>query len=225
MAYPSAPWTLRGFALQTIQPVDVDRVRSSIPGELEIVSIFPGKTIGGIYVSSYGTGSTLQYSELIVVSALVRQGARLGAWISHIYVDNVDSIAGGRDIWSLPKENAQFDWQPGKPHCVTVRQDDRILCRLNTNWQIGIPNISLPALPIPIALGTFSATDDHLLWFSAGGTLNLSPTGGTVDVPIGSPFYGFGLDRPWQTLYGDNLNLTIDAPSIVGTRARAYRYS
>jgi hypothetical protein len=225
MAYPSAPWTLRGFAFQTVQPLDIDRVRPSVPSDLEIVSIFPGKTLGGIYVSSYGSTSTLQYSELIVVSALVRQGARLGAWISHIYVDNPDSVAGGRDIWSLPKEEAQFEWQPGKPHCVTVRQGDRTLCRINTSWQASIPGISLPGLPIPIAMGAFSASDTHLLWFPARGMLNLTPVTATVEVPIGSPFYAFDIDRPWQTLYGDNLNLTIDAPSVVGTRTAAYRYS
>lgn len=224
MAYPSAPWTLQGYAMQTLQPIDLDRVRSLIPAELDILPIFPGKTLGGIYVSSYGTGSTLLYSELIVVGAIVRYGSRVGAWISHIYVDNPDSVAGGREIWGLPKQLAEFEWQPGKPHCVSVQQGDRRLCRLNTNWQLMIPNLQLPLpkLPIPVAMGGFGVRDGSLLWFPAKGSLNLEPIGATVEVPIESPFAGLEVDRPLLTLYGERLLLTIDAPEVVGQVGTAY---
>jgi hypothetical protein len=216
---------LRGYAIQTVQPVDVDRVRPLIPAELEVVSLFPGKTIGGIYVSSYGTGSTLQYSELIIASAIVRYGSRLGAWISHIYVDNPASVAGGQEIWGLPKELAVFEWQPGKPHCVTVRQDDRMLCRLNTNWQLMIANLPLPKLPIPIAMGSFGLRDNNLLWFPANGNLQLEAIGATVEVPIASPFHNLNIDRPLLTLSAEQLNLTVNAPEVIGQRTSPYVYS
>lgn len=68
----------------------------------------PGWTFGGVYCAHYGAGSTLEYLELIVIPGLVRRGHRLGAWISHIYVDDAQSVAGGRSIWALPKELAEF---------------------------------------------------------------------------------------------------------------------
>jgi acetoacetate decarboxylase len=218
MVYPSAPWTLQGDALQTLQPVDIDRVRSTVPTELDIAAVFPGKTLAGIYLASYQIGSALIYSELIVVSALIRYADRLGAWISHIYVDNPDSVAGGREIWGLPKELAEFDWQPGKPHAVTVRQGDRVLCRLDSTWQ-------LPGIPVPFALGGFSMQDDKFLWFPAKSSLRLSAIGASVQVPPESPFASLGLDQPWLSFYGDELQLTVGAPEVVGQREVRYSYS
>jgi acetoacetate decarboxylase len=211
MAYPSAPWILHGFALQTVQPVDIDRARLLVPSDLDIVSVFPGKTVGGIYLSSYGTGSTFQYNELIVVSALVRYRDRLGAWISHIYVDHPDSVAGGREVWGLPKDLAEFKWQPGKPHCVSVWQGggSHLLCRLNTSWQ-------LPEVSLPFALGSFTKLNANLLWFSAKGNLRLSAIGATMEVPTDSPFSSLGLDQPWLSFYGNDLNLTVSAPEAIG---------
>jgi hypothetical protein len=45
MGYPSAPWTLKGYALLTLHLLDVDRVRHLIPKELEIKTVWPGKTV------------------------------------------------------------------------------------------------------------------------------------------------------------------------------------
>ena len=78
MSYPQAPWTLQGCAYQTLQLLDCDRVRPLIPAELNLVSVFPGKTIGGVYLSNYSTGSVLEYSKLIVIAAFVSYGGKIG---------------------------------------------------------------------------------------------------------------------------------------------------
>ena len=74
MNYPPAPWKLQGYATQTLNLVDIDRVRRFVPPELDIVAILPGKTIGSIYISEYQLGSVLTYNELIVAPALVLSG-------------------------------------------------------------------------------------------------------------------------------------------------------
>ena len=51
MPYPQAPWTLQGYAIQTLQLLDIDRVRPFIPSELNIITVLPGKTLGGVYLS------------------------------------------------------------------------------------------------------------------------------------------------------------------------------
>jgi len=78
MVYPPAPWNLQGYAVGTLQLVDVARVRPLVPSELEIVSLLPGKTLGGIYISSYGLGSVMEYNELIVVSAIANYAGKWG---------------------------------------------------------------------------------------------------------------------------------------------------
>ncbi|WP_225977590.1 acetoacetate decarboxylase family protein [Nostoc sp. CENA543] len=139
MTYPPAPWRLEGYGIQTLHWVDVKQAAAFVPSELEIVSFLPGKTLAGIYVSAYEADSLLQYNELIVVPAVVRYQKHIGAWISHIYVDNEDSVAGGREIWGLPKEMAEFSWHHhGK---VSVRQNQRELCHIN--YQKGMWSLSL----------------------------------------------------------------------------------
>ncbi|HAA28493.1 MAG TPA: acetoacetate decarboxylase, partial [Cyanobacteria bacterium UBA8553] len=137
MPYPSAPWTLQGYALQTLQLIDVERVRPLIPSEFEIVCVLPGKTVAGVYLSCYGSGSVLKYSELIVNTAIVRYFGKIGGWVSHLYVDSAASVAGGREIWGLPKALAEFTWKKNSPtvsgydNSVIVRQGEQVLCRLN----------------------------------------------------------------------------------------------
>jgi acetoacetate decarboxylase len=108
MSYPSAPWPLQGDAVHTLQLVDRVRARAVVPSALDMVSGLPGQTLGVVSLASDGPGSVLPYNELIVVPALTRSGIHAGWWISHLTVDHPDALAGGREIWGLPKELAQF---------------------------------------------------------------------------------------------------------------------
>lgn len=130
MAYPPAPWILQGYACQTLQLVDSASARPLVPREMEICYLWPDKTLGGVYLASYGSGSVLEYNELFVAAALVRYAGRLGFFCSHVYVDSADAVAAGREIWGLPTEIAQFSWEKSKQGRVTVRQSERLLCTL-----------------------------------------------------------------------------------------------
>ena len=46
MSYPSAPWELKGYALQTVHLIDIEKARPFVPPDLEIISVWPGKTVG-----------------------------------------------------------------------------------------------------------------------------------------------------------------------------------
>lgn len=212
MVYPQAPWTIQGYGLQSLHLLDIARVRPLIPSELEIVSIFPGKTIGGLYVASYGEGSALFYNELIVVSGFVTYAGAIGAWISHIYVDHPDSVAGGREIWGLPKELAQFTWQTGANPSVQVSQGDTLLCRLTCSWQ-------LPGWQLPITGSVFSTLGSKLLRFEAKGTLKAHLAGLDLYVPPESQFAELKFGQSWLNAYCNPLQITVDAPAIVSDKS------
>ncbi len=205
MSYPQAPWTLHGYAIQTLHLVNIDQVRPLIPLELEIISVWPGKTLASVYLSNYGSGSVLEYSELIVVPALVNYQRKIGAWISHIYVDNADSVAGGREIWGLPKELAEFTWEQEK--YVTVHQENRKLCSLKYNQQ------SL-AWRQRLSVSSFSAKDADLLIFPAEFESVLGLIGSKLEIPAESPFSGIGLGQPWLTVRCEQMSLRVDAPKV-----------
>ena len=207
MAYPQSPWILQGYAILCAHLIDTQRVRSLIPSELKIISVLPGKTVGGICLCYYGTGSVMEYSELIVVPAFVGYQGKIGSWISHIYVDNPDSVAGGREIWGLPKELAQFTWEKGAH--VTVRQGNRILCSLKYNrptlvWRQWLSGSS------------FSTMNSDLLSFSFEIESRLGFVGSRSEVPLESPFSVIGLAQPFLTVRCEQMSLKVDAPKVLG---------
>lgn len=210
MVYPPAPWNLQGHALLTCHLIDVGLARTVIPPEFEIVSLLPGKTLGGVYLSSYDAGSILPYNELIVTAALVRYGQAIGSWISHIYVDHPDSVAGGREIWGLPKELADFTWSPDR---VTVYQADRLLCSLH-NLQ---PWFRLPSSWQPRLKGTvFSQLGPDLLRFESRFQSAIAVGKGHLTVPETSPLARLNLGQAVFRIDMANLFLQAGVPQVMG---------
>ncbi|MBE9199890.1 MULTISPECIES: acetoacetate decarboxylase family protein [unclassified Nodularia (in: cyanobacteria)] len=208
MSYPSAPWILKGDAIQTLHLVNIDQVRSLVPPELNIISVWPGKTFGGLYLSKYGSGSVLEYSELIFAPAVVIYQGKIGVWVSHIYVDHGDSVAGGREIWGLPKELANFSWK-GKG--VIVRQGDSLLCTLNYDQQ----NL---AWRQRLGAASFSKIGTNLLIFNFKFEGRLGLVGSKLEIAAESPFAGLGLTQPLVTVGCEQMTLRVDAPKVVGQR-------
>lgn len=218
MTYPKAPWALQGYAIQSLHLVDVDRARRFIPSELEIVSVWPGKTLGVVYVSSYKSGSVLEYNELIIAPAFVNYSGKFGGWVSHIYVDNPDSVAGGQEIWGLPKEIAHFTWVRGDRSNVTVRQGERQLCSLS---------YSQPSFGLPLPLGgkALSTLGSDLLLFNSKFESRLGLISSELEVTPDSPFASLNLGQHWLSVYCDDMRLVVDAPTVVGQKAAEFSYS
>jgi hypothetical protein len=96
-AYPPAPWQLVGqlwlslFRLR--EPVD----------ELRPAGVYGAAFVG------YEPGSPLTYSELLVARPVStdRHGRRVS--ITDIWVDSPASVAGGRELWAIPKGLCDFE--------------------------------------------------------------------------------------------------------------------
>jgi len=175
---------------------------------LEIISIWPGKTLGGAYFATYQSGSALEYKELIVIAALVRHLTKVGTWISHIYVDNPDSVAGGREIWGLPKELAEFTWEHGQKSRIVVRQPGQQLCTLHYSqpawgWRQGF------------GVPSFSTLGADLLFFQGQAESRVGLTSAQLEVPQESPFVALGLGQPWLAVNCEALNLVANTPQVV----------
>lgn len=207
MTYPPAPWTLCGDALQTLQIVDRARARSLVPSELKAIPILPGKALAGIFLASYGPGSVLEYHELIVAVAAHGSG-RWGFWIIHIYVDDANSMAGGRDIWGLPKELAQFTWKKGAPNRVVVRQGERLLCSLEYGRQRWLWR---QRVPFPC----FSVLEGKQFFFQGAMDARLGLASGRLHVPDESPFAALGLGLARLTYHFGGIKFVIGAPKAM----------
>ena len=224
MNYPQPPWNLKGYAIQTLNLLDVERSRQFIPSELEIVSVLPGKTLGGVYLSGYGEGSLLQYNELIVVAGLTRYQNKIGSWISHIYVDNEISVAGGREIWQLPKEMTDFSWESdsaiasAKEGQVTVKQSDLLFCQLEYKKEWYQPSTWWLQ---EIAADAFSGLDTELWQFNNRFKCKFEWLSGQVQIPESSPFASLNLERPLLTIKMNQLDLIAGKPEIMGKKSNS----
>ena len=93
-AYPSAPWQMVGQLW-----LSLFRVRG-VPDR-------PDGVYGAAFVS-YEPGSPLTYSELLVARLVRSEGRGRRVSISDIWVDSPASMAGGRELWAIPKGLCDF---------------------------------------------------------------------------------------------------------------------
>lgn len=111
--YPAAPWTMDGQLWLSLFKVahDVDTRRP--------------RGVYGVALVSYEEPSPLTYSELLV-ARVVKEPLRAVS-ITDIWVDSPASVAGGRELWAIPKELADFRVQREQG---TVRE--------RTSWSVDV---------------------------------------------------------------------------------------
>jgi acetoacetate decarboxylase len=203
--YPPPPWKLHGQAACVFGLVPVTKAQAFVPSDISIVRVQSGRALAAIYAASYEAGSTLRYRELIVIPALVRHGWRIGAWISHIYVDDPRSVAGGRAIWGLPKEMAAFTLDEAAG-TVCVHQGSQRLCTLRAGGTRAL-------LRLPVLLPALSPLRrlQRLLWFAGTGTTRVAIRRVELDIPEQSPLYPLGLTSGRGIVMSD-MRLVVHAP-------------
>jgi len=206
--YPPAPWTLGGWGVATVGFVDSAAAAAYVPAGAQLVTVVPGKTIGGLFFFSYDYGS-LAYRELNVVAGIVRVGMRFAFLLPRLYVDSPASLAGGREIWAVPKELASFEIDRDVDvTSIDVRQGSQRVCRLRC---------PVPAwgFRLPIPLPSFGLRDDAFLFFTGMLVSRTSLVRAEVELPPGGEFAALGLDRPRVALRCENLTLAVPAPRAV----------
>lgn len=97
--YPPAPWDMHGQLW-----LSLFRVRPAAAASL-------GRPPGtyGVALVRYEEPSPLTYAELLVAHP-VREPVRAVS-IDQIWVDSIASMAGGRDLWAIPKELCDFSFE------------------------------------------------------------------------------------------------------------------
>jgi hypothetical protein len=174
MAHPPPPWHLFG--------------------ELIIVpALVRPRALGGVMLANYTSG-TLVYRELIVFSHATARGMV----VSHIYVDDEQSLSGGHEIWGLPKELAEFEYTPTR---FSARQGGRTLLEASIRRKPGKLPMLIPAPIVSPAGATFGRA-----------RIKAAPALVTLRVPDDSPFASLGLSGTRPALAGDDLDLTMPPP-------------
>ncbi|MCA2217957.1 acetoacetate decarboxylase family protein [Jidongwangia harbinensis] len=111
--YPPEPWHLRGQMYLSIFPVPaalLPPLPAALRGTVRPVTVAGRAVVGAAWVR-YEPGGTLSYRELLS-AVLVHERGRPRATILDIWVDDVRSRDGGRELWGIPKELTRLRIEP-----------------------------------------------------------------------------------------------------------------
>ena len=142
VSYPAPPWNMVGSLWLTLF-----RVREAVD------DLRPAGVYGAAFVS-YEEGSPLNYHELLVARPLSTDAYGRRVTVTDIWVDSPASVAGGRELWAIPKGLCDFTFESSHTGPLTT-----------TEWTAGLGrtpiatarfrDVSRAALRLPFKGGTW----------------------------------------------------------------------
>jgi hypothetical protein len=195
VAYPPEPWQLGGSMLMTMWRLPAADVRREaepyVPDGVQLVTAGRHALLFTAFVR-YTPGSVLSYDELLV-AAVARRGAAPAAVIPHIWVDSPASVAGGRELWGIPKGLADFEQSWENPIVARATLAGRELASVRAAQGVRLPGWR--RLPMPTA----QRLDGHdtLAEVQSLGRLHLGSAAWSF--PDDSPLAFIGRGRPLVT--------------------------
>ena len=105
--YPPSPWDLTGHSYTGLWLLPKRLAPPPHSASTKPITIF-GRAIVCAAFFVYEEPSPLTYDE-IMSTVLVRDGWKVRVSITHIWVNSEASLAGGRELWAIPKDLAEFD--------------------------------------------------------------------------------------------------------------------
>jgi len=108
LVYPPVPWDMVGQLW-----LSLFRVREAVDARR------PAGTYGAAFVR-YEEGSPLTYSELLVGRTVDAGELGRRVTITDIWVDSPASVAGGRELWAIPKELCDFTFESARTGPLTT---------------------------------------------------------------------------------------------------------
>lgn len=139
MRFPAPPWAFPQ-ARVLYQPtfVRADDAHAAMPGPssgLTLLSLF-GWTLGGVFIVEWTESPIGSYREVAVLSSLVWNDGRLGAWASNIFVTTPDAVDAGRDVFGLSTRlgSISTDLGPEQGETVYFGEDDSVSLGCWDGW-------------------------------------------------------------------------------------------
>ncbi len=203
-AYPPEPWDLRGLGYVALWLVPT-RVLPALPDGVRPVSVL-GKSVVATGFVDYQPGGLLPYHEFLA-APLVYRGVVPGLSITDIWVDSAVSKAGGRALWGIPKDMAEFEMTHEPVFHGTARVHGEVVAEARV--KAGSAGLRLP---IPLRGTIWQTLNDALARtpLRATGRVHLARGNWRVGGPLGwlSPY------RPFVTIAAVDFGLRF------GPRAR-----
>lgn len=186
--YPDEPWDLHGHSYIGVWLVPREQLPAPHSAATKPITIF-GRGVVSAAFFVYEQPSPLTYDE-IMSTVLVRDGWRPRVSITHIWVNSPASRDGGRELWAIPKQLADFEVVP---HATYLADGiGSLLVR------------RIRRLPVRLPAGFRIAQDRR-------GSLQVTPVRGRIRLGAGSGRWTFEPDGPLGFLADRKPLLTIAA--------------
>lgn len=174
--FPSEPWDLHGHGLVTLGLAPAATVR--VPAGYRPVTL-AGRAVVCVALLTYTEPSPLTYHE-VLATVLVRRGVRFRVHITDIRVDSPTSRDGGRALWAIPKELADFEDHGRRAVGVAAATLHRIRGRLT----------------LPVRFRLAQPHDDGIVVTPIRGSVSLSPARAAWEFDPSGPFAHLAGLRP-----------------------------
>jgi hypothetical protein len=196
-SYPPEPWDLKGLGYVSLWLVPA-RALPALPPGVRPISLL-GKAVVATAFVDYLPGGLLPYHELLV-APLVRHGVRPGLSITDIWVDSPASRAGGRELWGIPKELAEFELTHEPVFHGTARVDGTLAADVTVHKKN-----ARARLPFPLRGTTLQTLNDALAStpLRATGKVRLASASWHVDGPL----WWLRPYRPFLTIAAEDFGL------------------
>jgi hypothetical protein len=195
VSYPPEPWQLGGSMLMTMWRLPTADVRREaeryVPEGVKLVTAGRHAFLFTAFVR-YTPGSVLSYDELLV-AAVGRRGVAPVAVIPHIWVDSPASVAGGRELWGIPKGLADFEQSWENPLVARASVEGRELASVRAAQGVRLPGWH--RLPMPTA----QRLDGHDAFAQVQSLGRLHLGSAAWSFPDDSPLAFIGRGRPLVT--------------------------
>jgi Acetoacetate decarboxylase (ADC) len=198
------PWKLHGEAYILLYRFPENFVQSHAFLQSFQQGNFKG-VVGTVMLVNYHESGVGPYQELLFIPGLFKLGGKTTFSISKIFVSSQASVDSGIENWGIPKELAEFDWQPQR---VQVRQNGQLFfdAQFRKSWGY---------LPITTALFPLNVTQllrEELILTqpSASGMGRLS---GLESIAVDAQFFpDLSQVKPLLTLHIPRFQMTFPIP-------------
>lgn len=172
MSYPPAPWHTHGRAF--VQPYLVDARHLALPPGFRAVTV-AGRSVGVLALIEYQAPSPLVYAELAWLPCMVSAAGKRGYFVAKMYVDSAASLAGGRELWAIPKQLARFTIDDDR---ATVDTEDGAVLELE---------LARRGPTVPVRAGALTLQDGgaDVVGFRGSGTARVASGGLRVRDALG----------------------------------------
>lgn len=191
--YPPQPWNLTADARVSVWRVPPSQL-PALPDGVSPLLVAGQASVFTAWID-YTPPGQMSYHELLAAVSI--KARRVSCTITEIWVDSEASLAGGRELWAIPKDLAALDFTGGRTFTATAATADDWIATAAFTRRVGLP------LRLPTSFEVVQERDGLLR----------TPVGAKISPRPASADWSFNPEGPLGYLAGRRPVASLELPS------------